>query len=342
MGQFSVVRCLVFLLVLTINFLMCLVLFLHLCVEKVYTRVYTFIMKIDNETKIRFESKIEKMPNGCWIWTGTKDLKGYGAIRFNGKMHKSHRVAYEIYVGEIPKGMLCCHHCDVPSCCNPDHLFIGTNSDNMRDMYKKGRDLHSRGYVASDSTKAGMSARMKGNDHSKGYIFTQEQKEKVSCGLLGNKNALGMNHSEETKALLSSKLKGHKYNLGCKMGEEHRTKTRNRMLGNTICKGRKLSEEHKAKIKNSLAGRQMTLGHKLSDEHKEKIRQRMLGNTVSKGITLSDAHKDKIKKSLAGNKRALGFKHTEETKAKSAAGRAKAKANRLANSITHENKILTI
>lgn len=80
----------------------------------------------------------------CWIWMGYRDRKGYGQVRVNGKTFYSHRMAWILSVGYIPKGMCVLHHCDNPKCVNPNHLFIGTHADNMHDMIKKGR--HARGY----------------------------------------------------------------------------------------------------------------------------------------------------------------------------------------------------
>lgn len=79
-----------------------------------------------------------KEENGCWIWcSGTRS--GYGAIKVKGKTLSAHRYSYMLNCGDIPKGMFVCHTCDNPKCINPDHLFLGTNSDNMKDAYKKGR-----------------------------------------------------------------------------------------------------------------------------------------------------------------------------------------------------------
>jgi len=89
----------------------------------------------------RFWSKVEKT-EGCWEWTASK-VVGYGQIsagRRGLQPLKAHRVSYEIVNGRIPSGLFCCHKCDNPACVNPDHLFLGTQKDNLDDMYAKGRD----------------------------------------------------------------------------------------------------------------------------------------------------------------------------------------------------------
>lgn len=87
-----------------------------------------------------FWSKLNKnSPNGCWEWTGYRDKKGYGEFRIFGDNYRTHRVAYLLTNGEIPNEMFVCHKCDNPPCCNPDHLFLGTNQDNMIDCILKER-----------------------------------------------------------------------------------------------------------------------------------------------------------------------------------------------------------
>lgn len=81
-------------------------------------------------------------PNtGCILWTGHLCARGYGRIGYasKGSAVLVHRIAYECANGPIPRGMVVCHTCDTPMCVNPDHLFVGTQKDNMRDMFKKGR-----------------------------------------------------------------------------------------------------------------------------------------------------------------------------------------------------------
>ena len=92
----------------------------------------------------RFWSKVDKQGSTeCWPWTASvvKNL-GYGQFGMGGTMMRSHRVAWELSNGPIPAGMFVLHKCDNPPCCNPQHLFIGTQTDNMQDALAKGRHGH--------------------------------------------------------------------------------------------------------------------------------------------------------------------------------------------------------
>ena len=77
---------------------------------------------------------------GCRIWQGRPNGEGYGHHFWKGKIHRAHRLSWEVANGRpVPPGMVICHKCDVPLCINPDHLFLGTDADNMADKMKKGR-----------------------------------------------------------------------------------------------------------------------------------------------------------------------------------------------------------
>lgn len=89
----------------------------------------------------RMLSKINKI-DGCWLWTDKLSPWGYGRLTVNNQALYAHRLSYELWVGPIPKDKpFICHHCDVPACINPIHLFAGTQNDNMKDMAKKGRHV---------------------------------------------------------------------------------------------------------------------------------------------------------------------------------------------------------
>ena len=97
-----------------------------------------------------FWKRIQK-PVDCWLYEGAKEANGYGWIANpfgdTPKHLTAHRLSWIFTHGSIPDGMQVLHKCDVRSCCNPDHLFLGTRSDNMRDKIRKGRDAR---YLSQD------------------------------------------------------------------------------------------------------------------------------------------------------------------------------------------------
>ncbi len=93
---------------------------------------------ISDEAKTRFWSKVNKTDT-CWLWTAYRLVEGYGQIRINGKIHRTHRLSYLIAYGDFSPKLSVLHKCDVPACVNPAHLFLGTLADNNLDMTNKGR-----------------------------------------------------------------------------------------------------------------------------------------------------------------------------------------------------------
>jgi hypothetical protein len=145
-----------------------------------------------DERKIRLKQRFEKytIKNGdeyCWNWNGSKFKKGYGLMSFDGKIMQAHRVSFQLYNREIPKGLFVLHSCDVRECTNPRHLFLGTNIDNMKDMVKKGRSPVQLGSTNPNSVLKEDQVREIKNLLKKGFTISSIAREyKVSKDAIGH------------------------------------------------------------------------------------------------------------------------------------------------------------
>lgn len=99
-----------------------------------------------------FWSKVVVTASGCWEWTKARDKDGYGKTSVNYRRVRCHRHAYELARGPVPGGLCVLHSCDNPPCCNPDHLFLGTNQENTRDKIAKGRQVRGEATVTAKLT----------------------------------------------------------------------------------------------------------------------------------------------------------------------------------------------
>ena len=111
--------------------------------------IYTCGKKYKDKNNIeRFITNVN-IGDKCWEWNGHRDKDGYGRFHiYYTKTKKqtnigAHKVSYELFYGKlVPGGMCVCHTCDNPTCVNPNHLWLGTNQDNMDDKINKGRQIH--------------------------------------------------------------------------------------------------------------------------------------------------------------------------------------------------------
>lgn len=98
---------------------------------------------LTEQQKSRFWARVRKTgPGECWLWLdrhGRARADEYGRVTFGRRWYAMHRVAWLLTNGAIPEGLFACHRCDVRGCCNPSHLFLGDQADNMIDCANKGR-----------------------------------------------------------------------------------------------------------------------------------------------------------------------------------------------------------
>jgi HNH endonuclease len=90
--------------------------------------------------KKRILNSVDINPNGCWDWNKARNRQGYGAMSYRKKCgQRANRISYMVFKGDIPEGMLVCHTCNRTCCVNPDHLYLGTHTDNMNDLKRSRR-----------------------------------------------------------------------------------------------------------------------------------------------------------------------------------------------------------
>lgn len=100
---------------------------------------------LGREREIFNNSYVINTETGCWIWKRGIKSHGYGYIIINQKDVGVHRLSWTLHYGSIPDGLFVCHTCDVKACVNPQHLFLGTRYDNIKDMVNKGRQTRNIG-----------------------------------------------------------------------------------------------------------------------------------------------------------------------------------------------------
>lgn len=93
---------------------------------------------VSHKALARFWDKVKKTET-CWLWNATVGTNGYPQFYLNGRHRAAHRISWEMSNGSIPEGMCVCHTCDITHCVRPDHLFLGSNQENILDRVRKGR-----------------------------------------------------------------------------------------------------------------------------------------------------------------------------------------------------------
>lgn len=113
-------------------------------------------MQIPEDRLLKSVDKTES----CWVWTKSTRA-GYGQVHYRGKRWSAHRLFYTLFTGNIPEGMLVCHACDNKLCVNPNHLYVGTHTNNNQDTYKRNRMPPKQGHNARNVAKLSLEEALK-------------------------------------------------------------------------------------------------------------------------------------------------------------------------------------
>lgn len=138
-------------------------------------------MEISLEDQFRFIEKVKIMgPNDCWEWQASKNKLGYGHFRIFGSMKLAHRISWLIFNEKIPEKTLVCHSCDNPSCVNSNHLWLGSNKDNIKD-----RDLKIRQWQMKKTHCSRYNHPLNGNNL---YITPSNSRSCKECVRINKRN----------------------------------------------------------------------------------------------------------------------------------------------------------
>lgn len=179
--------------------------------SKIYKTFYS------QEVLKLFESKVSR-PNAydCWEWLAYKLKAGYGCFNGLGVKSLAHRLAFQLYKGRIPEGLVVIHACDNPSCVNPSHLSLGTPKDNMDDMWNKGRGVVGKRYSGNENiSRRKPELLTHGSEHWKAklteddvrYIMENFKRRDKEFGTKGLAAKLGV-----TQAAVSKVVRGINWN----------------------------------------------------------------------------------------------------------------------------------